>query len=272
MKYPTAKCGRRPLIFAHRGANSFAPENSLAAFEAALQMGCDGIEMDLRFTASGDVVVFHDRRTYRMTGCRGHVHQLSLKQLREFRLQEKREHFIPTLQEALELIRDRTWINLDVKKESMRSNGFEEKILSILRDFHLCDNIIISSFNPVVIKRFHALAPEFRLGFIYKRRSHKIVANGVPLDSLHVYYRALSRRYVANLHARGYRVYAWTVDRESSMRRMLEKGVDGIITNKPESFYQLVGFPPGAEGRPLTHSAPLNLQPPAGRKYDEPRG
>ncbi|GEM_PF-238658 len=228
-----------PLIFAHRGANSFAPENSIPAFEAAVRLGCDGIEMDVRLTASGDIIIFHDRRLSRMTGCRGNVHQMPLSRIRKCYLENDPQFKIPTLQEALEAVGNRILINIDVKKETMRQNGLEEKILAVLRDFRLTDNIIISSFNPLVLKKFAQLAPEYRLGFIYRQRSHKFISNGVPVESLHVYHRMLSQKYITNLHERNYRVYAWTVDKERHFRRMLKIGVDGIITNHPEVYYRL---------------------------------
>ncbi len=229
-----------PLIFAHRGANSFAPENSLKAFEEALRLGCDGVEMDLRYTASGDIIVHHDKGLYRMTGKRGNVQQLSLSQIRELCLQQNINCQVPTFQEALELLRNKVLINLDVKKESMKENGFEEKIIQVLRDFNLQENIIISSFNPQVVKRINSLAPRLRLGFIFRKRNHKMMNNGTFLESMHAYHRILSKRYAQNLQQRGYKVYAWTVDSEKGMRRMLKKGVNGIITNRPEIFYQLI--------------------------------
>ncbi|RMF56223.1 MAG: glycerophosphodiester phosphodiesterase [Calditrichaeota bacterium] len=234
---PTGNLLHQPLIFAHRGANSFAPENSLPAIEAALKLGCHGVEVDLRLTASGDVIVFHDRKLTRMTGCRGNVHQLSLDAIRQCYLEQNRNYIIPTLQEVLELVRDNSYLILDVKKESMRNNGLEEKILNILKAFNLKDNIIISSFNPLVLKKFYHLAPEYRLGFIYRQRSHKFLSNGTPIDSLHVYHRVLSRKYIHSLKERGFKIFAWTVDKERHFKRMLKIGVDGIITNRPEVFF-----------------------------------
>ncbi len=241
-----------PLIIAHRGANSFAPENSLKAFEAALNLGCDGIEMDLRYTASGDVVVFHDRNLYRMTGVRGKVQHLALSAIQKYFLNGTSEHRIPTLQEALDLIRDRALIVLDVKKESFRNNGFEEKICQILKDFKLVDNVVISSFNPFVLKKISHLAPQFHLGFIFRSRSHVLISNGTPLRSLHARYRILSNRYVRSLHEQGYRIYAWTIDKADQMWKAVKKEVDGIITNKPELFYQSLPAALGEVGLPLT--------------------
>lgn len=228
------------MIFAHRGANSFAPENSLQAFEEAIKIQCDGIEMDLRYTGSGDVIIFHDRGLYRMTGREGNVQQLSLDEIREYYLAGNPKYVIPTLQEALELIRDKTFINLEVKRELSRSNGFEEKVVRILGEFRLRDNIIISSFNPLVLKRFAAIAPYLHLGFIYRNRTQKLMTIGTSLKSLHINFKSLSKRYLKAMQAKGYKVFPWTVDRIADMKHLVEMGADGIITNRPEVFYEMV--------------------------------
>ncbi len=229
-----------PLIFAHRGANSFAPENSLPAFEEALRLECDGIEMDARYTGSGDIVIFHDRDLYRMTDHRGNIQQLSLDNIRKHHLASNPKYWIPTLQEALDLIRDKVIINLEIKREFSRSNGFEEKIVKILKDFKLRDNIIISSFNPLVLKRIALIAPYLHLGFIYRNRTQKLMTIGTCLKSLHINFRTLSKKYLKAMQAKGYKVFPWTVDRINDMKRLVEMGVDGIITNRPEVFFEMV--------------------------------
>ncbi len=230
-----------PIIFAHRGANSFAPENSLAAIHSAIELGCDGIELDVRLSADGEVVVFHDRNTLRMTGTPGSVGRLPLSRLKQFRLlhRDGSAESIPTLQEALELAGDKILINLDVKKESMAKNGVEEKVIKILRDQHLEENIIISSFNPIVLNKFRSLNPNLHLGFIYRNRSSLLMLNGQPVRSMHVRYRLLSLRHLENLRQRGCRIYAWTVDDPAAMHDLMNKNVDGIITNRPELYFSL---------------------------------
>jgi len=228
------------MIFAHRGANSFAPENSLQAFEEAIKINCNGIEMDLRYTGSGDVIIFHDRGLYRMTGHEGNIQQLSLDAIRKYYLAGNPKYLIPTLQEALDLIRDKAIINLEVKRELSRSNGFEEKVVRILKDFKLKDNIIISSFNPLVLKKIAAIAPYLHLGFIYRNRTQKLMTIGTSLKSLHINFKTLSRRYLKAMQAKGYKVFPWTVDRIADMKHLVEMGVDGMITNRPEVFYEMV--------------------------------
>ncbi len=230
-----------PLVFAHRGANSFAPENSLAAFRKAIELGCDGIELDVRYTADGNVVVFHDRHTFRMTGVRGNIHRMSARQIGQLRLLQNSfpPEKIPTLAEVLDMVGRNIRVIIDVKKESLTGNGLEEKIVTIISDMGMDENVIISSFNPFVIKKMSVLNPRLHLGFIFRNRSSMMMLNGEPVRSLHARFRILSQRYLRNLRQRAAQVFAWTVDDEPVMFDLIEKGVDGIITNRPERFMRL---------------------------------
>jgi glycerophosphoryl diester phosphodiesterase len=236
----TVNKNKQPMIFSHRGANTFEPENSLEAFKKAMELGCDGIEMDLRYTASGDIIVFHDRNLVRMTSQKGNVHQLSLSEIRKIALNNGSSRLIPTFQEALELIGDKVLINLDVKRERFRSNGFEEKILKTLSDFGLRDNIIISSFNPLVLKKIARISPQSHLGFIIRNRSQILMQTRMSLKSLHINYRILSKKYVKAKQAKGIKIIPWTIDEKEDMIHFNEMGVDGIITNRPEVYFQIM--------------------------------
>jgi glycerophosphoryl diester phosphodiesterase len=230
-----------PIVFAHRGANSFAPENSIPAFEKAIELGCEGIELDVRLATSGEIFVFHDRNTFRMTGVRSGVSRLDYSTLKGMRLFEplKQEAKIPLLEEVLDLAGKKVLINLDVKKEVFSKDTLEEKLVNILNDFGLRENIIISSFNPLVLKKIALLDPGFHLGFIFHNRTSMMFLNGQPVRSLHARHRILSNKYIRKLYQRSGKIYAWTVDEQDKMNELIEKGIDGIITNKPEIFMEL---------------------------------
>ena len=236
---PSNQKNKIPLIFAHRGANTFAPENSLEAFEKAIELGCDGIEMDLRYTTSGDIIVFHDRSLTRMTSQKGNVQQLSLSDIRKFNLDNKSGRFIPTFEEVLDLIGDKVLINLDVKREAFRSNGFEEKIINVLNDYKLRENIIISSFNPLVLKKIEKITPQFHLGFILSNRSQNLMQTKISLKSLHINYRILSMKYLKAKQAKGLKIIPWTIDEKEDFFHFTKMGVDGIITNRPEVYFEM---------------------------------
>jgi glycerophosphoryl diester phosphodiesterase len=230
-----------PLIFAHRGANSYAPENSLPAFEKALELGCDGIECDVRFTADENIVVFHDRNTYRLTKTKDHIQKLNLPEIRRLKLRQKEffTEYIPTFEEVLDLVRDKSLIIIDIKKENISRTRFEEKLIKTLDDFCLKENIIFSSFNPFVLKKMALLNPTFHLGFIFRNRSNMMILNGHPVNSLHARGKILSRTYLKNLKSRADSVFAWTIDKQEEMLQLISKNVDGIISNRPELFIEI---------------------------------
>jgi len=230
-----------PLIFAHRGANSFAPENSLAAFEKAKKLGCHGIELDVRICASGEVVVFHDRLLSRMTGEKGKIQRWELSWLRNLKLLHPllQSEKIPLLQEVLDLAGKTMLINIDIKKSTFSNSRIEEKILKILADQNFEENIIISSFNPFVLKKIAALNPGLHTGFIFRNRSSMMILNGHPVKSLHARHPILNSRYLQILLRRARQVFAWTVDDESSMQKLINMKIDGIITNRPELLLDL---------------------------------
>jgi glycerophosphoryl diester phosphodiesterase len=230
-----------PKIFAHRGANSFAPENTLTAFEKAIELGCDGIEFDVRYNCGERVLVFHDRHTYRMTGVKKHIQKITPQQIKELKIRQGNfpEEKIPTLEDVLDIIRDRTYIIIDIKKENFSRNGFEEKIITILNKFCLEENIIISSFNPFVLKKIAVINPNLHLGFIFRYRSSIMMLNGHPISSLHVRHRILSNTYLDFLKTRVASVFAWTIDKPEEMAQCIANNVDGIISNRPELFLDI---------------------------------
>lgn len=230
-----------PLVFAHRGANSFAPENSITAFRKAIEMGCNGIELDVRLCASGEVVVFHDKYTYRMTGVHGNIHKMNYSTIRTLKLKSETRlsERIPLLSDVLALARQKVLINIDIKKDPFHKNDIEERVIRILRRHNLEKNIIISSFNPFVLKKISSLNSALHLGFIFRNRSGMVILNGHPVQSLHARYHILSSRFLGNLTNKATDIYAWTVDNEYLMAELIQKGINGIITNRPELFMKL---------------------------------
>jgi glycerophosphoryl diester phosphodiesterase len=227
-----------PIIFAHRGANYFAPENSIPAFEKALNLGCDGVELDVRLCGSGEVVVFHDRFTHRLTGYHGNIHKLSYSKIQKLGLGKEKEK-IPTLDEILELLNRKVLINIDVKKDFFSKADIEEKIIRHLKTHNLKENIIISSFNPMVLKKISSLYPGISSGYIFRNKSSMVFLNGHPVQSLHARYQILDQKYIRSLTNRANDIYAWTVDEVKNMLEQIQNGIHGIISNRPELFLQI---------------------------------
>jgi glycerophosphoryl diester phosphodiesterase len=226
---------RRLRIIAHRGDHRTEPENSLAACAAALARGADGLEVDLRLTADGTLICFHDWYLKRLMGRSGRVGQTGIEQLLEWPLRHPtsgRKRPVATLPELLTLVEDRALLVLDLKQESVRHSRLEQETLRLLREFGLCDNIVISSFSPWVLRRVRQLAPRYTTALIAASRLGVRLFDPAYCDALHVNYRLLERRWFVRMAATFPRLVIWTVDRKSDVDLPPAGNVYGIMTNR----------------------------------------
>ena len=228
--------------YAHRGFSEQYPENTMPAFEAALEAGCEGIELDVQFSRDGRLVIIHDEAINRTSGRAGLVRELTFDELREidfsFRFRKKFGfQRIPTLSEYFELIRDRDIItNIELKTGVFEYPGIEAAVLETIRKFGLEKKVLISSFNQRSVLRMKALAPEIACGFLSDRpipnAGEYIRSHGV--EAYHPHFCLLTKKAMDELRAHDIRINVWTVNRKSDIRRMIALGVDGIISNNLE--------------------------------------
>ncbi len=241
----------RTLNIAHRGASGRAPQNTLAAFLLAAEMGADGIELDVRLAADGEVVVIHDATVDAVTGSVGRVSQMTVAELSALDAGRRFDpkfagQRIPTLQQVFDAVGRRLFINIEIKVEKGdRSIGLEAETVRLIEDNHLVDRVIISSFNPSSLRRVRKLNPNIALGLLYGQVETHLFARlarmaGVKYAALHPGLGLVNAKYVRKAHKQGYRVNVWTVNKEPDMRRMLDIGVDAIITNHPDVLGQLL--------------------------------
>jgi glycerophosphoryl diester phosphodiesterase len=242
---------RRPLNIAHRGASAYAPGNTLAAFRLALEMGADGFELDVMLSADGHLVVIHDDMVDRTTDGSGPVRQKTLAELKaldagaRFDVRFAGER-IPTLQEVFDLVAgNRAFVNVELKADSLRGNGLEEKLVALIRCYDLGERLLISSFNPFALWRMRWLAPDMSLALLYAENMPVHLRNrwfaflSHP-DALSPSFRMATQQHLRWVKSKGYRLYVWTVDEEPEMRRLTALGVDGMITNKPDLLRQVL--------------------------------
>lgn len=224
-------------IIAHRGASQEAPENTLAAFELALEQGADCVELDCQLTRDGHVVVMHDNTVNRTTNGAGKVRAMSLAEIKALdagswfhpRFAGER---VPTLAEALRLLRGRCTINIEIKSLKAPQPGIEEKIVDLLRSSGVpLETVIISSFNHAHFPRFRTIAPSLRLAALFQTTPANL--HELDVDFLHPSFEAVTPDLMQTAKAAGRKVNAWTVDAEEEWCRLLALGVDGIITNAP---------------------------------------
>jgi len=231
-----------PTIFAHRGASAHAPENTIPAFKLALHHNADAIELDAKLSADGHVVVIHDQTVDRTTTSSGQVGHLSLSELRaldagsHFDITYKNET-IPTLEEVFDSCGVQIFINIELTNYASIKDNLPDKVAQLVKKHKLEKNILISSFNPVALRRMNRLLPEVPIGFLSLPGRKGIWARShlgrilVPYQALHPELGDASSSLVKRVHQLGQRVYVYTVNHAKDLRRMFELNVDGIFTD-----------------------------------------
>jgi len=240
----------RPLSFAHRGASHEAPENTLAAFLLAADLGADGIEFDVQLSKDGEVVVIHDFSLETTTDGHGRVRDHTLAELRELDAGVRFDPAfagqpIPTLQEVIEAVGHSLLLNIELKSESLKDDGLAAAVVRMVEDNHLLDRVVVSSFNPLAVRRVKQLNPWIAIGLLYApdmplylRRAW--LRHLAPFEALHPHYSMVDDRYVAWAREQGYRIHTWTVDDPGDMWQLMRRSVDLIITNRPDLLRQVL--------------------------------
>jgi len=240
----------KPLVIAHRGASAYAPENTLSAFNLALEMGADGIELDVSLTSDGIPVVIHDDTVDRTTNGHGAIDQMTLAQVQQLDASNKLERYrgekIPTLEQVLHAVGTRGTVNIELKNLTLRTDGIEAATLAAIKNVGAMERAMVSSFNPIALRRMYQLDPHVPRGLLYRPNLPIYLRRTWlrPLahpTALHPHHSMITREFVAWAHRKGYKVNTWTVDDPDEMKRLIELGVDAIMTNKPDVLRAIVG-------------------------------
>ncbi|MCB0911494.1 MAG: glycerophosphodiester phosphodiesterase [Propionibacteriaceae bacterium] len=228
-------------IWAHRGARRDAPENTLPAFELAVEQGADGIEFDVQLTADGTVVVIHDESVDRTCDGAGPVVGFGLADLQRLDASGGRDGFggarIPTLAEVLDLlVPTGLTLNIELKNSVEEYPGLEEQVLAEVTGRDIADRVVLSSFNHYSLKKLQHLGATSELGMIYTDPLYKPwrYAHKLGVGALHPPARYLfTGGYVRKAHAAGLAVRPWVVNADARLVRMYEWGVDAVFTDVP---------------------------------------
>jgi glycerophosphoryl diester phosphodiesterase len=228
-----------PSIFGHRGASACAPENSLEAFSRARADGADGVELDVRLCATGELFVFHDRDLKRLGGRDLAFDQLPYSEVRSLRLTSG--VLIPTLPEVFEACGDDMLVNVEIKTDHLWRPAMHRLIHVIgttLRQIRNPERVILSSFNPLAVAAATLAMPKIARGLLFESDG-PLWARGQPLiplmqlQAVHPQNHLCTAAKVAQWKSQGLAVNVWTVDDPQRQRDLAAMGVDGIITNNP---------------------------------------
>jgi glycerophosphoryl diester phosphodiesterase len=228
------------MVIAHRGASSYAPENTLAAFDLALEMRVRHIELDVALTSDNHVVVIHDDKVDRTTNGSGLVTGHTLATLREldagswFGAQFKGER-IPTFDEVLARYEGRVHIHTEIKG---KSESLSQRTADLIRKHGMERQVTVTSFQRVQLEKMRACAPELPMGWLVRELTDSIVAQAHAISVTQLCPRAdmVTPEVVHRLHAEGFVVRAWAVGTEEIMQRAVEAGVDGMTVNFPDKL------------------------------------
>ena len=208
------------LIIGHRGAAGHLPENTLPSFRKALELGADGFELDVRQTADGQFVVVHG------SVVNGHAVQTSpYSDIREL----PDGYTVPLLKEVLTEFASKAYLDIEFK-----TPGFEEAAIALIQKHGNVAHTLVSTFHAQTLIKVRQLVPELALGFIYNKSQDEETRHNCPVDVVIPQFRLASRDLITDAHAEGAKVFAWTVNDPLEAKRLIDLGVDGLISDYPE--------------------------------------
>jgi len=233
------------MVIAHRGASSYAPENTFAAFDLAIRMGVHHLELDVDATSDGHVVVIHDDTLDRTTDGSGPVTSHTLAALHAldagswFGAAFAGER-IPTLDEVLSRYQGRVHLHTEIKG---RSTDLSRRTADLVRQHGMGDQVTITSFQRARLEEIRAYAALLPTGWLVAEVSDPVIAQARDLGLRQICPRAntVTPELVSRLHAEGFVVRAWGVATEALMRQVVQAGADGMTVNFPDKLIAYLG-------------------------------
>ncbi len=234
--YRLAREAGAPLVGGHRGNPAEHPENTLASFRSAIELGVDMIECDVHMSADGELIVIHDHTLDRTTTGSGLVVQHTLAELRNLDAGDG-EH-LPTLAEVCELVRGQVGLCIETKQIPIPYPGLEQKLIGLLREFDVLDQTAVISFHHSGVRRLKELEPRLAVGVLEGARPIDPVAilRGARADIYAPHYGAMDPELVVQVHAAGGVVGVWTVDDPAAVAWCQVCKPDSIFTNRPREI------------------------------------
>lgn len=237
-----------PLVIAHRGVSALAPENTLSAFRMAVELGADGLELDVMLSADQELVVIHDDTVDRTTNGTGKVASLPYSTLSRL---DAGSHFsdkysgekLPTLGQVYEEVGGKLLINVELKNYSHPFDDLTQRVIRLTEDFHLTESILLSSFNPINLIKARQTNPVIKRGLLTFSGNKGMlgsIGRWFGYDALHPYYKDVTEALVLKTHSLGKQINTWTVDDPQALRYVQKCGVDAVICNDPAAAREVL--------------------------------
>lgn len=235
------------MLVAHRGFSSVAPENTLVAFEEALSLRPDAVELDVRASKDGRLVIMHDAKVDRTTNGTGAIAEMTLAELKKLDAGSKKDaryagERIPTLRESLELVKDRAWLFVEIKVE-----GIEKAVLDEIRAAGMLGQVVVISFYDKPLSIFKEMEPLLPTGLLVGESAKDATPEQllervmrVRADSLSIAHTALTKDLIVEGKHRGIPIWTWTMDEPADIERAIDFDVDAITSNCPDRAQEIL--------------------------------
>ena len=233
-------------VIAHRGFSGIAPENTLAAFQKAIDHGFEYFELDIHKTKDDSVVVIHDSSVDRTSsnGMKGKIEDMTYAELSRVRVgysskfgEQFKDEKVPTLREALQLAKGKIKVCLEIKV-----NGAEEQVMDMLEDLEMKDQVIIFSFLYPALAKVRQLDKNIDILYLIGAADETTIDYAKVINAQAIGAgggNPLTKEYVDKVHQAGLEIWRWTVDDEATMKELIGNGVDGIISNFPDRVQKI---------------------------------
>ncbi|MDR8389798.1 glycerophosphodiester phosphodiesterase [Aliifodinibius sp. S!AR15-10] len=240
------------VVIAHRGASAYFPENTMAAFKGALEMNAEMIELDVMLSKDGVPVVFHDAVLEDHTNGSGELSDYTLDELKQLDAgswfsKEFAGEKIPTLEQVLAFARGKIALNIEIKTEAVSDEvkgGVEEKSLALVKEYGMQDHVLFSSFDYRAITHLKQLDPSIPAALLYNNRSsNKLLPSQLvsqyKADAFNCSYQQLNRKRLRDIRLNSIPVFVYTVNQKRRMKKLVQLGVSGIFSDKPDLLRQV---------------------------------
>jgi glycerophosphoryl diester phosphodiesterase len=251
------KDNRSIKIIAHRGGAKLAPENTIAAFRQAIDLGVDMIEIDVHLSKDGHIIVIHDFKLDRTTTGTGRIVDLTLDEIKKYDAGVKfgdkfKGERVPTLEETMDALKGKAALLIEIKKDKDEQYpGIEKKVVETIHKYHAEDWVIVQSFNKYAILQTKKTDPSITTFYLASRDFDTLysdiaqtLAAGKKItkefDGIAPHFGRLNAEKVKIMQKAGFEVFTWTVDKPADMKRVIGWQVDGIITNSPDKLIEML--------------------------------
>ncbi len=222
------------VTIGHRGAMGHVTENTIPSIQKAIELGVDGIEIDVFKCKSGEIVLFHDKKLDRLTSVKGFIENIDIDSINKIKIND--QYKIPLLEEVLEIVPENIFLNIELKGKETAKKVNEILLKKISNNSSKMKNYIISSFDWDELNILRSINKNIPIAILTSNNIDKAIIEGKKINatSINPNYKLLNKKKIQQIKSEGFKVFPYTVNNQSLIEKMKKLQVDGIITDYPE--------------------------------------